>query len=53
MSVETKEELLEKLDQSRRLLRQVPDPETTETVRAYVEELEAKLLMMMSHGPKD
>jgi hypothetical protein len=49
MSVDTKEQLLEKLEQSRRLLEQAPDPKTTENVRAYIEELEAKLLLMMGN----
>jgi DNA-binding ferritin-like protein len=48
MTVETKEQILEKLEQSRRLLQQSTDPTTTERVRAYIEELETRLLMMMS-----
>jgi DNA-binding ferritin-like protein len=46
LSVETKEQILEKLEQSRRLLGQAPDPKTTASLRAYIEELEAKLLMI-------
>jgi DNA-binding ferritin-like protein len=46
MSVETKEQILEKLERSRRLLGQAPDPKTTASLRAYIEELEARLFMM-------
>jgi hypothetical protein len=43
MSVETKEQLLEKLEQSRRLLMDAPDPVTIERLKTYIEELESKL----------
>jgi hypothetical protein len=51
MSVETTEAIREKLAQSRRLLPQVTDTSTTESLRAYIEELEGKLLLTMSEGP--
>jgi hypothetical protein len=51
MSVETAEAIREKLAQSRRLLPQVTDTSTTESLRAYIEELEGKLLLTMSEGP--
>jgi len=52
MSVETKEQIQEKLDQSRSLLQQAPDPATVDRLRFRIEELEARLLMMMGHGPQ-
>jgi hypothetical protein len=52
MGIETKEQLLEKLERSRRLLQQAPDPKTTESVRAYIELLEARLLTMMGNNPR-
>jgi hypothetical protein len=52
MSVETKQQIQEKLERSRRLLRQMPDANTAESLRGYIEELEAKLLLMVSEGPR-
>jgi DNA-binding ferritin-like protein len=52
MNVENKEQIQEKLDQSRRLLQQASDPTTVDRLRSYIEELEARLLMMMGHGPQ-
>jgi hypothetical protein len=51
MSVETADAIREKLAQSRRLLQQVPDSATAESLRVYIEELESKLLAVMSDGP--
>ena len=53
MTVETKEQLLEKLEQSRRLLQEASDPATSQRLRAYIEELEAKHLLIMSQGPQE
>ena len=50
MSAETKEQIVEKLDQSRRLLKDVPDQNTAESIRSYIEELEAMLLILTSQG---
>jgi hypothetical protein len=52
MNVETQEQLLENLEQSRRLLAQGPDPATTERLRARIEELEAKLLLIVGRVPQ-
>jgi hypothetical protein len=52
MSVETKE-LQEKLERARRLLQQMPDEFPSEGIKAYIEELEAKLLLIMSKGPRE
>jgi hypothetical protein len=51
MSVETTAAIREKLAKSRRLLPQVTDTSTAESLRAYIEELEGKLLLTMSEGP--
>jgi hypothetical protein len=50
MSAETKQQLLEKLEQSRRLLQQASDQTTTERLRVYIEETEAKLLLIAGRG---
>jgi hypothetical protein len=49
MSVETKQQVQEELARSRRLLEQASDETTRERLRAYIEGLETKLLMMMGN----
>ena len=41
MSVESKETIRDKVAQSRRLLQQTTDPSTIDSLRIYIEELEA------------
>jgi hypothetical protein len=53
MSVETNETIRGKLAQSRRLLQQTTDPSTMDSLRTYIEELEGRLLLEMSEGPRD
>ena len=51
MSVETKEHLREKIEQSRRRQQQTIDPAATENLKADIEELERRLLLKMAAGP--
>ncbi len=51
MSVETKAEIELKITQSCRLLRGLVDPATTRSLRAYVEELEARLAQLDRDAP--
>jgi hypothetical protein len=53
MSVEAKETIRDKVAQSRRLLQQTTDPSTAESLRAYIEELERRLLLEMGAGPPE
>jgi hypothetical protein len=47
MNIETKDAIREKLAQSRRLLHQVSDDATSASLRAYIEELEGRLVQSM------
>ena len=51
MSAGTKEQLREKIAQSRRLQEQTTDRTAAESLKTYVEELEARLLVEMGAGP--
>ena len=44
MSAETRENIQDKILQSRRLLQQVTDPTTAQSLKAYLEELERRLV---------
>jgi hypothetical protein len=50
MSVETIAAIRDKLAQSRRLLPQITDTSAAGSLKAYIEELEGKLLLTMSQG---
>jgi hypothetical protein len=47
MTVETKEILRDKIVRSRRSLNKMDDPATAESLKAYIEELERRLLLAM------
>jgi hypothetical protein len=47
MTVETKEILRDKIARSRRSLNRMDDPATAESLKAYIEELERRLLLAM------
>ena len=47
MSGDTKENVQDKIVQSRRLLQQVTDPTTAQSLKTYLEELERRLVEMM------
>ena len=51
MSVEAKENIQQKLAESRLLLSTTADPAASEALKTYIEELEARLLTEMSKGP--
>ena len=50
MTNEMKQNIREKLAQSRRILQKVTDPDSAESLRKYVEELERRMLHAMSEG---
>jgi hypothetical protein len=50
MTNEMKQNIREKLAQSRRILQQVTDPDSAESLRKYIEELERRMLHAMSEG---
>jgi hypothetical protein len=53
MSVETRKSLREKIAQSRRLLQQSFDPKTVENPKAFIEDLEGRLLIEMGDPPTE
>jgi hypothetical protein len=50
MTNDRTDDIRKKLAQSRRILQQVTDPDSVESVRKYIEGLEGQMLRVMSEG---
>jgi hypothetical protein len=51
MNAETKKDIQDKIVRSRRLLQQVTDPATAQSLKTYIEELEGRLVETMGAEP--